>query len=147
MRIPFLSKKDDVIAVPAYKETPAGVRVGLVAVDGVAWELIDHKPVLNLTLRQLDDRDAVHPTLITTHSEAQAWAYDNGELLGKKKLGEILTGNCPEWPPGSFLLAQDNENKEHFYVAKIVDLVKLLKAQVQAAADLGPETKAPEAKS
>ena len=147
MHIPFFNPKDEAHVIPAYKQTPAGKRVGLVTLNGIAWELIDHAPVPNFTLRHVDDRDCEHPTLIMKPAEVQAWIYDNGELLSKKRVGEILAGTSPGWLPGSFMLTPDNENKDHFYGAKIIDLVDALTAQVQAAADLGPEAKASEAKS
>jgi len=133
MKIPFLSRKADPLAIPAYKDTPAGKRVGLITVAGVAWELIDHAPVPNLTLRHLDDRDAVHATFILSHTDVQTWVFKTDELLGKKKLQALAEGfHLDGWEPGTYVLAQDPENKADYYGGKIADLLAFFEKQLTA---------------
>ncbi len=134
MKIPFLSPKPDPLAIPAYKDTPAGKRVGLITVNGVAWELVDHAPVQNLTLRHLNDRDAVGPVFILTHTDVSAYTLAHGQLLGRKKTEALMQGlHLDGWEPGTFLLAQDSENQADYYGAKIADLLAFFEKQLTAA--------------
>lgn len=115
---------------------PNGIRMAIVDVDGVQWELINHTDEKMITFRHLDDREASKGPVFQLHEGHIAdTVLEVGTLLHPKKLEQIRQGAWLDGlHPGTYFAAFDAPNqkdtlngvKPDAYTLPYVDLIRFL---------------------
>jgi len=126
---------------------PDGIRMAIVDVDGVTWELINHTEAKLITFRHLDDRETTKGPVFQLDDGSIAEAVlEIGTLLHPKKLEQIRKGAWLEGlHPGTYFAAVDSKDQQDkrtgerdTYTLPYADLIRFLLKKVQAAGSAVP---------
>jgi hypothetical protein len=126
--------------LPAYGSFPDGIRMAIVVVNGITWELIHHPAEEMISFRHLDDKDSQHGPAFQLHNGHIAeMTVEKGTLLHPKKLKAIRGGAWLDGlEPNTYFAAADTGEYD-MYVLTHADAIRFLLEKVAGQGSSAPE--------